>query len=116
MNTNCPNCGAVIDTDNHKCSYCGTSYFDLSAINIDDRKPMFVKIKCNGYILTMYAIPTVDSIETTCDSTNITDSTGNIIMQYSTSKTIQTNLVFKALNMPNKDTYMIVEAEGNKQI
>lgn len=24
--TNCPNCGAVIDLEQHKCEYCGTPY------------------------------------------------------------------------------------------
>ena len=36
---NCPNCGAPINPDNNKCSYCGTSYFDLSSIDVDTGKP-----------------------------------------------------------------------------
>ena len=35
---NCPNCGAPNDPHLNKCPYCGTSYFDLTAIDIADGK------------------------------------------------------------------------------
>lgn len=34
--TNCPNCGAPIDPNADKCSYCDTSYFDISCIPIGE--------------------------------------------------------------------------------
>lgn len=45
MKMNCPNCGAVINPEQHKCSYCGTSYFDMSAIDFENGKPFYLKIK-----------------------------------------------------------------------
>lgn len=39
--TNCPNCGAPIDST--KCSYCGTTFIDFSCIKTDE--PFFLKIK-----------------------------------------------------------------------
>ena len=45
MKTNCPNCGAVINPEQHKCSYCGTPYFDMSAIDFENGKPFYLKIK-----------------------------------------------------------------------
>lgn len=33
---NCPNCGAPLDSAVCKCSYCGTSYFDISAIDAEE--------------------------------------------------------------------------------
>lgn len=30
--TNCPNCGAVIDLEKSKCSYCGTPYLQEQRI------------------------------------------------------------------------------------
>lgn len=45
MKINCPNCGAVINPEQHKCSYCGTSYFDMSAIDFESGKPFYLKIK-----------------------------------------------------------------------
>lgn len=40
-NTNCPNCGAPIDSE--KCEYCGTVFIDFAAMDAD--KPFFMKIK-----------------------------------------------------------------------
>lgn len=42
---NCPNCGAVYEPEKNKCPYCGTSYFDMTAINIPAREPFYLKIK-----------------------------------------------------------------------
>lgn len=42
---NCPNCGAPLDSNATKCAYCGTSYFDMSAINLVDSEPFYIKIK-----------------------------------------------------------------------
>lgn len=44
---NCPNCGAALDAEVSKCPYCGTSYFDLCSVNIDDGEPFWLKIKTN---------------------------------------------------------------------
>ena len=42
---NCPNCGAVYEPEKNKCPYCGTSYFDMTAINIPAREPFYLKVK-----------------------------------------------------------------------
>lgn len=47
---NCPNCGAPLEAEVCKCPYCGTSYFDISAINIDYGEPFYLKLKmCDSY-------------------------------------------------------------------
>ena len=51
-NRNCPNCGAPYDVELNKCPYCGTSYFDLSCLQIDS-DPFYLKIRTiDGQILT----------------------------------------------------------------
>lgn len=40
--TNCPNCGAVINPEKDKCEYCGTSYYDLSCIPINE--PFYLRL------------------------------------------------------------------------
>lgn len=40
---NCPNCGAPLQAEVCKCPYCGTSYFDFCAMNIEDGKPFYLK-------------------------------------------------------------------------
>lgn len=49
---NCPNCGAPIDPQNNKCAYCKTSYFDLSAIDLNENKPFYLKIKRGNIYIT----------------------------------------------------------------
>ena len=59
MSLNCPNCGAPIDPQNNKCAYCNTSYFDLSAIDLNENKPFYLKIKYkNKYITQLVRLKT----------------------------------------------------------
>ena len=59
---NCPNCGAPLEADICKCPYCGTSYFDISAISIGNREPFYLKLKLDdpvgkGYtVITAYVV------------------------------------------------------------
>lgn len=46
---NCPNCGAIISEE--KCPYCGTMFYDFSAIDFD--KPCFIKFKKDGKIMRL---------------------------------------------------------------
>ena len=67
---NCPNCGAPLEVDICKCPYCGTSYFDISAISIGNREPFYLKLKLEnptgGYtVVTAYVI-TEASLEINC--------------------------------------------------
>lgn len=63
-NRNCKNCGAPIDIKSNKCPFCGTSYFDLSDIEID--KPVFLKIKFNNQLLITKACCTSCDINFGC--------------------------------------------------
>lgn len=55
---NCPNCGAPLETNISKCRYCGTSYFDISAINIKDGEPFYLKFlhEMNGKTVEVTAL------------------------------------------------------------
>lgn len=50
--TNCPNCGAPLEIQNNKCSYCGTPYFDMSMIDANG-EPFILKLKHNDEILAL---------------------------------------------------------------
>ena len=41
---NCPNCSAPYDINFNKCPYCGTSYYDLSALDFTTQEPFYLKI------------------------------------------------------------------------
>lgn len=49
---NCPNCGAPIEDT--KCPYCGSVFIDFASMDMD--KPFYLKIKCNGKVMTCKAI------------------------------------------------------------
>ena len=67
MRTNCVNCGAAIDTDVCKCPFCGTSYFDLTAIDFTSHEPVALRLKIpfakGNVLLSMLAMPNLGSIE-----------------------------------------------------
>ena len=72
MKTNCPNCGAVINPEPHKCSYCGSPYFDMSEIDFENEKPFYLKIKTkwNGkdVYITQLVKPNLNAINFTTTS------------------------------------------------
>lgn len=58
---NCPNCGAPIETE--KCPYCGTVFWDFSAIDTKDIN--YLKIKHNGRVFICKAFLVEQQITTT---------------------------------------------------
>ena len=54
---NCMNCGAPFDTENDRCSYCGTSYFDLTAMDLSSEKAFILKLKLGNQIITQLVVP-----------------------------------------------------------
>ena len=57
---NCVNCGAPIDLYAAKCPYCGTSYFDMTHIDVSSYKPvgLHLILPNQRQMLTTLAIPT----------------------------------------------------------
>lgn len=43
--TNCVNCGHGKDPDAIKCPFCGTTYFDLTGIDLSMRDPVVLMVK-----------------------------------------------------------------------
>jgi len=72
---NCPNCGAPLNPDANKCSYCGTSYFDMTSINIDDGEPFYLKLKRRtpdgGYDIITAFVRADPNLSITCEQDTI---------------------------------------------
>ncbi len=49
---NCPNCGAPYKIELNTCPYCGTLYFDMSAIDINEGRPFYLKLKMDDKVFT----------------------------------------------------------------
>lgn len=97
-NRNCPNCGAPYDPTLDTCPYCKTSYFDLTAIDISRREPFYLKLKFDGMIFTSKVVVGDEtSIEVREDSAFATDTFGNKLAQFVTSRDCDVNVSFRSV-------------------
>jgi hypothetical protein len=115
--TNCLNCGAPFDVNEEKCSYCGTSYYDMSAIDINSTKPFMLKIKTtmNGsecYITQLVRVLPQMNIEMTSDATEVIGYRGAAIASLVSNRSMTTNLVFQAMPRKNGSLCEIVIKEN----
>lgn len=98
---NCPNCGAPYQIDLNQCPYCGTSYFDMSAIDFTNGEPFYLKFKVNmgdhECYVTQLVRPRVSSIEFSSEIEDVCDVLGNRILSFPTRKTLTTNISFEAI-------------------
>lgn len=113
-NRNCPNCAAPYNIDLNKCPYCGTSYYDLSALDLTAREPFYLKIKTelNGhpcYITQLVRFKPDMSIELCTETVDAYDSYGCLACTMVTSHTMTTNISFEAVVSPTHKNLCTVE-------
>lgn len=104
---NCPNCAAPYEAEKNKCPYCGTSYYDMSALNFVDREPFYLKIKSelNGIpvYITQLVRPELNSMEITSIQTDVRTGVGNAkLYSMATSTSLTTSIAFMAIEDKNK--------------
>ena len=104
--THCPSCAAPLEIGEVKCPYCGTTYYDLSAIDFDNNEPIFLTIRKNNMLITQKVIPQTFSFESSCDEVFTTDSKGHSLMTIKTNITLNTNITFTAI--PDKNNTLAV--------
>ena len=114
---NCPNCGAPYDIDKNKCPYCGTSYYDLSALDFTKREPFYLKIKAemNGRpcYITQLVRPSAN-FSMTCSSETVEayDTLGRSVAIFNTSYSLTTDISFEAVcDTSHNKTLMTVQME-----
>lgn len=116
MNRNCPNCAAPYDTQLNKCPYCGTSYFDLSSIDLTLKEPFYLKIKApiggKDYYITQLVQPNCEmEIVVESNTTCATGGLGNTkLIAFQTVPSLKTKLSFEATKIV-KEEFTAVEAE-----
>lgn len=74
--TNCVNCGSAKEVSATVCPFCGTSYFDLTDIDLDQHHPCIVRFKYGGDIFQMKAFVNMASFEIAPDVCGIADGCG----------------------------------------
>lgn len=104
--TNCLNCGAPLEIGEVKCPYCGTTYYDLSAIDFNSNEPIFLTIKKDNILITQKVKPQTFSFESSCDEVFATDHKGHRLMALKTNMTLDTNITFTAI--PDKHNRLVV--------
>ena len=120
-NRNCPNCGAPYDIKLNKCPYCGTSYYDLSALDLTVREPFYLKIKTemNGQpcYITQLVRPNADmSIDFSTETVDVYGLGNSLISSVVRSHTMTTNISFEAVTSPSHKNLCIIEVLNNGQI
>lgn len=116
MNRNCPNCAAPYNIQLNKCPYCGTSYFDLSSLDLTNREPFYLKIKASiggkDCYITQLVRPNCE-MEIAIER-NDTYATGGLenakLITFQTAPSLKTKLSFEAIKMVKED-FMTVEIE-----
>lgn len=111
---NCPNCAAPYDIVLNKCPYCGTSYYDLSALDLTGHEPFCLKIKTemNGVpcYITQLVKPSVDmSIEFSSNTVAAYGELGNRLCSFTRSNTMTTNISFEAVTTENNKNLCTIE-------
>jgi hypothetical protein len=77
----------------------------MSAIDMDNQEPFFIKIKINGATITQLVRPTTVGFEETSDSVEAYDPLGKKVARFITSRNLETNLTFSAVTMPGTDCF-----------
>jgi hypothetical protein len=96
MNKNCPNCGAPFQLESDKCPYCGTLYYDLSAIDFESQKPIFLKFRANGMEVVQKCIPTFEGSEFTVETVDCCNDFGKIL-KWTSGYSMATSVKFLAI-------------------
>lgn len=88
---NCPNCGAPYEVELSRCPYCNTAYFDLTTIDIDHHEPFFLKLRCNGFLITQLVVPMGANMESSSEEI-VYQLGGKTVGSCIQSRTLTTNL------------------------
>lgn len=109
IQTNCPNCGAPIEPYKYRCDYCGTYYLDLTAFDMSENKPYYVKFGIPGGTITTRAIPEVKNVDVYEDSFNALDCMGNAVATFVNSRSCDIGVIFHSVVSPEDNTLYKVE-------
>ena len=95
---NCPNCAAPYDVSLNKCPYCGTSYFDMSCIDINSLEPFYIKLKMGDMIVTSKVVVKEDvSITISKDIADVVNGWGDVVGRVVTGQSVDIDIGFKSV-------------------
>ena len=106
--TNCPNCSAPLPEGHIKCEYCGTTFIDFTAIDLQYHQPCYLRVKTDKGIITIKAVPRTASLEFHTDYADIT-SNGYTVRRFSTGESASLSMKFDCMHFkaPNTDKQVL---------
>jgi hypothetical protein len=111
-NNNCPNCGAPLEPYKHRCDYCGSWYYDLTAFNLTDGKPCYIKFKTDCGTITALTSPELKDIITTVDTVDCLGKNGITTYRCFRGRHCDINVTFHTLiDHSHKDSLYTLEVE-----
>ena len=90
---NCPNCGAPLSSD--RCGYCGTTFYDFASL--EDGAPCYMRIRFGNAMMTLKAIPHLESMTMSSDTESAYDAIGNTILQFERNRNLGIDMRFSAI-------------------
>lgn len=119
--TNCINCGAVKDTSEIKCPFCGTTYLDLTAIDFSSDEPVVCQFVLPDNIrignsnakavMSMLARPCLETMSMEANTTNIYGSWSNPIATFTSSYDVNIGVSFKPIEGEDKSLFTLIALE-----
>lgn len=91
--TNCPNCGSPLKSD--VCEYCGTTFYDLASL--EDGTPCYMRVRIGNNLITFKAIPKVEAIINSSDTTSVYDGWGNRAATFVANRNLDMEVTFSAI-------------------
>lgn len=104
---NCPNCGAPITSE--QCPYCGTLFYDFSAIEIG--KPCFLKIKWGDNIMLVKADARNINFNMSSDTVETYSIFGEPVCTFTTNRNMDLSMEFNCV--PFNDHLMEIRSVKN---
>ena len=109
---NCPNCGAVYEINKNKCPYCGTSYYDMSAIDFTNGEPFYLKIRTNlngqSAYITQLVKPSLETIEITSETVDYYGGLPSTkLFSYESNRGVTTNISFRGITDKNGNLFTV---------
>lgn len=102
---NCPNCGSPYNPFLSTCPYCGTSYFDLTSLDLTNKEPVFLKLKTlidNKPIeITLFVRPELKFIEINTGTEYAYGHGNSKLVSFQTNQSIIPVLTFTGLSFGN---------------
>lgn len=114
---NCPNCGAPYKVELNTCPYCGTSYFDMSAIDISENKPFYLKLKiCDVVFTSKVRVDPDVQIEVKEDSYCACNSIGETVYTIAGTRKLDIDMHFTSVHDFNKKNEPLYTVEVKNDV